>query len=87
MKVLLKSDQNNGYFTWRPMYFFYHISLNYCYNEMCFIHTLQKKITHFMFSNFFCKNRAVCVIVWKNTVDPGRPTDDNMAHAHCLLDI
>jgi hypothetical protein len=32
-QVLLKSDQNNGYFTWRPTYTFYHISLVSSYNE------------------------------------------------------
>ena len=29
--------------------------------------------THFVFSNFFSKNRAVCEIMWKNTVKRGRP--------------
>jgi hypothetical protein len=28
---------------------------------------------HFVFSNFFSENRAVYKIMWKNTVDPGRP--------------
>jgi len=28
---------------------------------------------------------AFIVIVWENTVEPGRPTDDNMTHAHCML--
>ena len=27
IQVSLKSDKNKGYFTWRPMYIFYHISL------------------------------------------------------------
>jgi len=27
IQVLLKSNRNNGYFTWRPIYIFYHISL------------------------------------------------------------
>jgi len=26
-----------------------------------------------MFNNFFFENRAVCEIMWKNTVDPDRP--------------
>jgi len=25
----LKSDKNNEYFTWRPIYIFHHISLSY----------------------------------------------------------
>jgi len=24
--------------------------------------------------------------MWKNTVEPDSPADDNMAHAHCMLD-
>jgi len=31
------------------------------------------------------KYRAVYEIMWKNVVERGR-TDDNMAHAHCMLD-
>jgi hypothetical protein len=54
---------------------------------------LQTKVveemkTHFMFSNFFFsfENRAVCEIMWRNIVERGQATDDNMAHAHCMLD-
>jgi hypothetical protein len=28
---------------------------------------------HFIFSNFFPENRAVCEIMWKNVVEPERP--------------
>jgi len=28
IQVLLKPDKNDWYFTWKPMYIFYHISLN-----------------------------------------------------------
>jgi hypothetical protein len=28
IQVSLKSDKNDGYFTWRPIYIFYHISLS-----------------------------------------------------------
>ena len=37
IKVTLKSDKNNGYFTWRPTYIFHRISLNYSENEKCFV--------------------------------------------------
>jgi len=30
IRVLLKSDNNNRYFTWRPIHIFYHISLSSC---------------------------------------------------------
>jgi len=29
IQISLKSDKNNWYFTWRPIYIFYHISLIY----------------------------------------------------------
>jgi len=28
IRVSFKSDKNNGYFTWRPIYVFDHVSLN-----------------------------------------------------------
>ena len=41
----------------------------------------ENKNTHFMFNNFSIYNRAVYEIMWKK-----HATDDNMAHAHCMLD-
>ena len=47
--VVLKSDKNNGHFTWRPKYiFFHHISLNYSYHAKFAV-----KIKKFTFNNFF----------------------------------
>jgi len=34
---------------------------------------VEKISTYFMFNNFFFENRAVCEVMWKNTVEPGRP--------------
>jgi len=37
IQVTLKSDSNNGYFSWRPIcIFFNHILLITSYNEKCF---------------------------------------------------
>jgi hypothetical protein len=36
----LKSDKNNGYFTWRPMCIYDNISLNSSYNEKYFMKNL-----------------------------------------------
>jgi hypothetical protein len=44
------------------------------------------KSTHFTFNNLFFENCAVYEIMWKNVVPAGQATDDNMAHAHCVLD-
>jgi len=46
----------------------------------------ENQNTHFMFNNAMFENRAVDEIMWKNIVEPGTPTDDDMAHAHCMLD-
>jgi len=35
---------------------------------------------------FFFENRAVYEIMWKKYCRTGQTTDDNMAHAHCVLD-
>jgi hypothetical protein len=44
----------------------------------------ENQNTNFVFHAFFL-NRVVYAIIWENIVEPGRP-DDNMAHAHCMLD-
>jgi hypothetical protein len=46
----------------------------------------ENQKTHFMFTNLLPENRTVHEIMWKNTVQPGRATDDNMAHMHWVLD-
>ena len=47
----------------------------------------ENQNTQFIFSNFFScfENRAVYKIMWKNIVESGQATDDNMAHVHCML--
>jgi hypothetical protein len=35
---------------------------------------------------FFSENRAVYEIIWKNIVELGKATVDNMPHAHSMLD-
>ena len=43
IQVSLKSDNNNGYFTWRPMYIYENISLNFTQNQKCFRPKLERK--------------------------------------------
>jgi len=48
---------------------------------------VEKIKTHFVFSNFFFfENRTVYEIMWKNFCRAGQAANDNMAHAHCMLD-
>ena len=39
---------------------------------------LQRKTTHFMFSNFLSENRVVYEIMWKKYCRSGQTTDDNI---------
>jgi hypothetical protein len=45
IKMSLKSDKNNGYFTWQPMYI-YDISPISSQNEKCFTQKLQRIAKH-----------------------------------------
>jgi len=49
---------------------------------------VEKIKTHVSYSIalfFPPENHALSEIMWKSTVNP-EATDDNMAHAHCILD-
>jgi len=46
IQASLKSNNNNRYFTWRPIYIFDHISLSSYYNEKCFTQKLYRKSKH-----------------------------------------
>ena len=63
---LIKTDKNNRCFSWKPIYFCYHISLISSKNDKCFRHTCRgNQNTHFMFSNiFFPENHPAYVIMW-----------------------
>ena len=42
--------------------------------------------THFLLNNFLPENRAGYEILWEKYCRAEQATDDNMAHAHCMLD-
>ena len=42
--------------------------------------------TYFMLNNCFFENRAVYEKKWKKYCTAVQATDDNMVHAHCMLD-
>jgi len=46
---------------------------------------VEKIKTHILRSITFSKNRTVYETMWK-LCTPRQATDDNMAHAHCILD-
>jgi len=83
----LKWDKHRGYFTWRPIYIFI-VSRSFLLRMRNVPHKVVKKIKthHFAFNNFFKKRKCR---LWENVVKycrAGQATDDNMAHAHCMLD-
>ena len=52
-QVLLKSDKNNGHFTWRPIYIFDHISLSSSHKEKYFRQKLYRNSKHIVCSTCF----------------------------------
>ena len=82
IEVSLKSDKNNGYFTWRPFYICYHISLNSSENEKCSDRLCRENQNiYFTFNNFY---QTSCPM-WGNVEKYCRAeqaTDDNIARAH-----
>jgi len=76
IRISLKCDNNNGHFTWRPIYFFFFKSnlakfaLEWV---MCQTRVVEKiKTQHFMSDNlfFFLENRTIYEIVGKFVVEP-----------------
>jgi hypothetical protein len=62
--VLLKSDKNNGYFSWRRLW--QYIAELFVEWEMFRVKVVEKIKTHFMFKHFFPpKNRAFYERMWK----------------------
>jgi hypothetical protein len=86
IQVSLTSDKNSGYFTWRLIYVCDHISYFFLEWEMFQTKVVDKIKTHILCSIhcFFHKSFHL----WDNVKKYGRyaqATDDNMAHAHCVL--
>ena len=73
IKVSLKSDNNNGYFTWGRVYIYDNTSRISCWNEKYFGKSCREiKNIRFVFSDFFFKS----FLIWdveKNIVQPDRP--------------
>ena len=87
MQVSLKFDKHNGYFTWRPIHIFDHILLNSSYNENgSQINVTQKIKTHISYSIMFLRKSCRLRDSVEKYCKAGQATDDNMTHAHCMLD-
>ena len=83
--VSLKSNKNNQYFTWRPIYIYHNILLNSSQNEKSFRQICgENQDTHFMLNNFFSENHTIYEIIWKNYCWAREATDDNTIEHMCF---
>ena len=71
--------KTNGQFLFYPANFF--LKLKYLRTN-----SRENQKRHFVFSNLFLENRAVYEIILKKYCRAVQATDDNMAHAHYMLD-
>ena len=87
IKVSFKFDKKKGggYFPWRPTYIYDNISLNSFLEWETFqTRAVQKITTHIVCLvtvSFFPK-----IVPFMRHCREGQTTDDNMAHAQCILD-
>jgi len=75
IQVSLKSDKNNGYFTWKPIFVFDHITLSSSYNDNFFRkkQSLRDNKTHIWCSVPFFSENPCYEKMWKNIVELYRP--------------
>jgi hypothetical protein len=83
----LKSDKNKGYFTWRPIYIFLSYLAQFILEWKTFQTITVDKLEPHVSCTVICFRKS-CRL-WNNVEKYCRAkhvTDDNMAHAHCMLD-
>jgi len=91
IQILSKSGKNNRYFTWSPIYIFYHIHfLSYLAHfflewEMFQIKVVEKIKTHILCSVTFLQKSCRLWDKVEKYNGVGQNTD-NMAHAHWMFD-
>jgi len=78
IQVFLKSDKNNGRFTWRSVYIYNSISINSSWNKKCFRQNLQKNSEHIYTLIYFFPRKS-CPL--RDNVEiyggAGHATDEN----------
>ena len=90
IQVSLKSDKNNRYFIWNQYIF---LTISQCtfirMRNFSFKNCTEDQNTNFIFNIYiFFFFRKSCRL-WDNVEKycrVGQATDDNIAHAHCILD-
>ena len=84
IQVSLKSDKNNGSFTWRLMYLCGNISVLLRIRNVSNKPFRENQNTHFMFNNFFSENCAVYEINVEKYCTPRQATGENMIQHMCI---
>jgi hypothetical protein len=89
IQVSLKSDKNNRYFIWNQyIYFWSYLTALLIEWEIFQLKIVQKIRTQILYSIYIFFFRKSCRL-WDNVgkyCRVGQATDDNIAHAHCILD-
>jgi hypothetical protein len=87
IQVLLKSDKNNGYFTWRVFLHLWYYSAEFILEWYIFqVKAVEKiKIYTFYIQYPFSQHRAVYEIMSKNVVEPERLQMPIWWHVSCMI--
>ena len=90
IQISLKSDKNNEYFVWKRIYIFLsYLARFFLGRELLQTNVAEKIKTHILCSISFplpLKSCRLCNNMEKYR-RAGQATDDNMAHAHCTLNL
>jgi hypothetical protein len=86
IQVSLKSDKNNGYFTWRRFHICDNISLNSFQKQKCFRQSCRENQCSI---TFFFLSKIVSFVRWRRKMwwsQRGHKWRHNMTHTCCMLD-
>jgi len=72
-QVSLKSDKNNGYLIWRPIYVYYLYSFSSSSNEKCYRRKLWRKSKHTFYAQQFFFSPSKSGVLWDNVEKYSRP--------------
>jgi hypothetical protein len=87
IQVSIKSEKNDGCFTWSRFHIYDNISLNYSYEEKYFKSKVLRKSKYAFYIQhlFFKKNRAVYELISTNMVEPEKPQTATWRRVACWI--
>ena len=72
IQVSLKSDKNNGYYTWRPLDMWSYLT-QFLFEREMFQKVVGEIEIRILCSITFLRKSRLYEIMWKNTEEPGKP--------------